>query len=155
MNAHKVCLISLVTIGFALGTHAANAGTSQSGLDQALATIQQEQIADFHRRAIDEFPQSDVAVAEPGFADTGLADEAIAEAEDSIRLQGRLALWTIEEEQLAGYRTGQVAQVLAQQHAGVAVTTASARSESPFDKAGSLLKTSRFEWPEFIPAALR
>ncbi len=155
MNARNVCLISLMTFGFAFAAHAANAGPGKSSLDQALAMIQQEQIADFHQRAIIEVPQNNVAVAEPGFAETGLADLAITEAEDSIRLQGRLALWSIQEEQLAGYRTGQVAQVLADQHAGVVVTTVSARSDSPFGKAGSLLKTSRFEWPEFIPAALR
>lgn len=155
MNARRVCLALVLTVGFTATAHAGNAAPTKSGLQQALATIQQEQIADFHRRAIEEFPQADVAVAEPGFVETGLADAAIAAAEDGIRLQGQLAIWSIQEEMLADYRTGLLAQALAEVHAGLAVATAGPDTESPFGKTRSLFKSARFEWPEFMPAILR
>ena len=155
MNARNVCLKLLLTTGLALSVGTAFAGPAESLMQKAQANIKQEQIADFHRRAIGQFPQRSVSVAEPAFADTPMAETVIADTNDAIRLQGRLALWAIQEEQLAGYRTGLMAQSLLDQQAGIAVASVQSRAESSFNKAMSLLKTARFEWPEFMPAALR
>lgn len=155
MNAHNVCLKLLLTTGLVLSAGTAFASPANSWMEKAQASIQQEQIADFHRRAIEDFPQRDVAVAGPAFSETGLADDAIAAAEDGIRLQGRLAIWAIEEEQLAGFRTGLLATSLLDQQAGIAVATAQTQSDSSFGNAKTLFKTARFEWPEFMPASLR
>lgn len=154
MNARNVCMTLLVISGLALAPGLVQSAAADTGLRSALDTIQQEQIADFHRRSLDEFPQRDIAVTPGGFAETGLADSFLREAESQMRLRGRLANWHIQEEQLVGYRTGMLARKLARQELGVAAATASADDESRFGKAKELLKSARFEWPDFMPPIL-
>lgn len=155
MNARNVCLKLLLTTGLALSVSSAFASPAKSLMQEAQATIKQEQIADFHRRAMEQFPRHDVVVSEPAFSNTLMAENAIARAKNAIRLQGRLALWAIQEEQLAGYRTGLMAQSLLDQQAGIAVASVHSRSGSSFANPKGLFKTARFEWPEFMPAGLR
>lgn len=154
MNARNVYMTILVAAGLALSTGFAKAGTTDSGLESALERIQQEQLADFHRRSLDNFPQTDLRFTTGSFLNTGLADAAIANSQSRIRLQGQLARWAIQEEQLAGYRTGMLAQSLVDRNVGVIAATAADRDGSPFDRAKGLLKSARFQWPEFMPPGL-
>lgn len=154
MNARNVYTTLLVISGLVLTPGLVQSAAADTGLQSALDTIQQEQIADFHRRSLDEFPQQDIEVTTGGFAGTGLADSFIREAESHMRLRGRLASWHIQEEQLVGYRTGMLARKLARRELGVAAATASADDEPRFGKAKELLKSARFEWPDFMPPIL-
>lgn len=154
MNARSVYMTLLMAAGLALAPGIAKSATTDTGLQEALDTIQAEQIADFHRRSLDEFPQRDIMVSSGGYLDTGLADEFVAEAEDRIRLRGRLARWSIQEEQLAGYRTGMLARALVEREAGVIAAVASADDKPRFGQASGLFKSARFEWPDFMPPAL-
>jgi hypothetical protein len=154
MNARNVCTTLLVISGLVLTPGLVQSAAADTGLRSALDTIQQEQITDFHRRSLDEFPQQDIAVRSESFAETGLADSFIREAEIYMRLHGRLASWRIQEEQLIGYSTGMLARRLARQELGVAAATASANDGPRFGKAGELLKSARFEWPDFMPPIL-
>lgn len=154
MNARNVCTTLLMVSGLALAPGLVQSAAADTGFQSALDTIQQEQIADFHRRSLDEFPQRDIEVTPGGFAETGLADSFIREAESHMRLRGRLASWHIQEEQLVGYRTGTLLRGLPKQELGVAAATANANDEPRFGKAKDLLKSARFQWPDFMPPIL-
>lgn len=154
MNARNVYMTLLVATGLALAPGFARNAAADTGLQAALDTIQAEQIEDFHRRSLDSFPQRDIAVSPGGYLATGLADAFVREAEDHMRLRGRLARWSIQEEQLAGYRTGRLARTLIEQRPGTVAAVASTDDDPRFGQASKLLKSARFEWPEFMPPAL-
>lgn len=154
MNARTVCMYFVVSAGFALSTGFAMSARADTGLHAAQQKIQQEQLAEFHRRSIESFPSTDLNVATASFLDTGLADEVLRETEDRIRVQGRLAQWAIQEEQLAGYRTGLLASELIARDAALIARVDKSGDGTTFGKAQGLLKSARFEWPEFMPPGL-
>lgn len=154
MNVRNVCMMLLVSAGLGLSPAFAQNAAVETGLQSAQDSIRQEQIADFHRRSLDSFPQQDINVAAGGFLDTGLADTAVARSLGRIRLQGVLAQWSIREEHLAGYRTGQLARTFLVEEVGAVATMARTDGGPRFSPAKGLLKSARFEWPEFLPPAL-
>lgn len=154
MNARTVCMYFVVSAGFALSAAFAIPAHAETGLTSAQQTIQQEQLADFHRRSIDSFSLTGINVETGSFRSTGLADEALRETEDRIRIQGRLAQWAIQEEQLAGYRTGLLACELTARDATFIARVDKGGDGTSFGKAQGLLKSARFEWPEFMPPGL-
>lgn len=73
-----------------------------------------------------------------------------------IRLQGKLALFAIREQLLAEYRTGFAARHLASRGYRVrALTAADNRQSGTLEQAKALFKSTKFEWPEFMPRGLR
>lgn len=154
MNVRNMCITLLVGAGLGLSLGFSKNAAADTELQSVQDRIRQEQIADFHRRSLESFPQQDISVAAAGFLDTGLADAVIERSNGRIRLQGRLAQWSIREEHLAGYRTGMLARTLIGQEAGVVATIAKTDDSPRFSQAKGLLKSARFEWPEFLPPAL-
>lgn len=154
MNVRSVYMILLASVGLGLVPGLVKEAAADTGIRSVQDTIRQEQITDFHRRSLEDFQQLDVNVASNGFLATGLADDAVRQSNEFIRIQGRLAQWTIQEEHLVGFRTGMLARALAKRDLGVVAATASTDEGSPFGQAKELLKSARFEWPEFMPPAL-
>lgn len=154
MNVRSVYMTLLVSVGVALSPGLVKEAAADTGIQSVQETIRQEQIADFHRRSLEDFQQVDVNVVPNGFLATGLADDAVRQSNELIRIQGRLAQWSIQEEQLVGFRTGMLARALAKRDLGLVAATANTEEGSPFGQAKELLKSARFEWPEFMPPAL-
>jgi|GEM_PF-5970371 len=156
MNAPRMCKMMTLLAGLGLVIQVAQAQALSPKLiaevraqgETALETIRAEQMADFRQRSVKQLAMIDPAPAGKPFS--VVADE--------VALQGRLALWSIQEQMLADVRTGaELQRLVAEQTRSMplAATGAGVRKKDPRGNAEVLFKTTRFRLPDLLPPVLR
>lgn len=154
MNARNVCMIILVLAGsMALPSQAAQAGEMPGSVVREVR--EQGEMAQWRIR-MDQRMQARIESRQALAAMRPTPETSFPVVAEQVRLQGRLALWSIQEDLMADIRSGaQAERLIAASLERGAVSLVGSPAPSGGTRARDLLKTPLLVFPDFLPAVFR